>query len=122
MAPRVMPHARERFAGLLLGSRGRSRLTQRALATRAGVSLRAVQNWEAGLNYPTAERLRSLMGVLLEAGGLSPGSERDEAESMWSAAERESAYMHAPFDAAWFEDLFARRSNQTPLARTRERR
>src|SRR3984893_6096972 len=122
MAPRVTPQARERFAGLLLGSRGRSRLTQRALATRAGVSLRAVQNWEAGVNYPTAERLRSVMGALLEVGGLSPGRERDKAESMWTAAEHESAYMHAPFDAAWFEDLLARRANQTQLARNLERR
>ena len=84
--------------------------------------MRAVQNWEAGVNYPTAERLRSVMGALLEAGGLSPGRERGEAESMWTAAERESAYMHAPFDAAWFEDLLARRANQTPRARTLERR
>ena len=65
MAPRVMPQARERFAGLLLGFRGRSRLTERALATRAGVSLRAVQNWEAGVNFPTAERLRSMIRALL---------------------------------------------------------
>src|ERR1700724_3758093 len=99
MAPRVMPHARERFAGLLLGSRGSSRLTQRALATRAGVSLRAVQNWEAGVNFPTAERLRSMVRALLEAGGLSPGRERDDAESISAAAGRESAYMHASFDA-----------------------
>ena len=41
----------ESFQGLLLRHRGRTRLTQRQLATRAGVSRRSVQDWEAGLNY-----------------------------------------------------------------------
>src|SRR5262249_41206138 len=48
----------ESFRGLLLRHRGRTGLLQRELATRAGVSLRSVQEWEAGDKFPTAERLQ----------------------------------------------------------------
>ena len=51
-------HAHQLFRGLLLRHRGRTGLIQRDLAARAGVSLRSVQDWESGVNYPTAERLR----------------------------------------------------------------
>ena len=54
--------------------------------------LRALQNWETGVNYPTVRRLQSVLRALLEAGGLSPNLERAEAERMWTAAARESAY------------------------------
>ena len=43
-------HAPESFRGLLLRHRGRTGLTQRELATRAGVSLRSVQGWESGVS------------------------------------------------------------------------
>src|SRR5438132_8730272 len=56
--------APESFRGLLLRHRGRTGLIQRDLAARAGVSRGAVQDWEAGLNYPTAERLQVLTQVL----------------------------------------------------------
>ena len=68
MTAPVMSSASEPFAGLLVASRGRTRLTQRALAASVRVSLRAVQAWEAGVNYPTAERLRTLVGALFEGG------------------------------------------------------
>jgi DNA-binding transcriptional regulator YiaG len=59
----------ESFRGLLLRHRGRTGLIQRELAGRAGVSLRSVQDWEAGVKFPSAERLRALIRVLREAGG-----------------------------------------------------
>jgi WD40 repeat protein/transcriptional regulator with XRE-family HTH domain len=101
------PHAPQSFRGLLLRHRGRSGLIQRDLAARAGVSRGAVQDWEAGLNYPTVERLQALIQVLLESGGLTLGREAVEARELWAAAERESPRMHTPFDDQWFEGLLA---------------
>jgi DNA-binding XRE family transcriptional regulator len=59
-------HAPESFRGLLLRHRGRTGLTQRDFATRAGVLRNSVQDWESGLSYPTAERLQRLIRALLE--------------------------------------------------------
>src|SRR5438445_1938842 len=100
-------HAPESFRGLLLRHRGRTGLIQRDLAARAGVSRGAVQGWEAGLNYPTAERLQALIQVLLEAGGLTVGQEASEARALWAAAEREAPRMHTPLDNEWFARLLA---------------
>src|SRR5438132_12396820 len=47
----------EAFKGLLLSYRGRTGLTQRALAARVGVSVRSIQDWEAGAAYPSAQAL-----------------------------------------------------------------
>src|ERR1700730_5357745 len=105
MTTPVMSSASEPFAGLLVASRGRTRLTQGALAASVRVSLRAVQAWEAGVNYPTAERLRTLVGALFEGGGLTEGHEREEAESLWAAVVREAPRMRTPFDTAWFDQL-----------------
>ena len=63
----------ESFRGLLLRHRLRTGLIQRDLAARAGVSRGALQAWEAGLTYPSAERLQTLIRVLLEAGALTEG-------------------------------------------------
>src|SRR5437879_6525517 len=62
-------HAPESFRGRLLRHHSRTGLTQRNLAARAGVSLRSLQEWEAGDKFPTAERLQALMHALVEAGG-----------------------------------------------------
>src|SRR5215831_17570354 len=101
------PQAPDSFRGLLLRHRGRTGLTQRDVAARAGVSLRSIQDWEAGVTLPTAERLQRLLRVLLDAGGLSPEHEAEEAHQIWNAAERESARMRASFDDAWFGGLLA---------------
>src|SRR6266576_2368384 len=101
MPPPAVQDAGERFAGLLLAFRGRTGLTQRSLAAQTGVSPRSVQGWEAGINLPTAERLRAVIEALLHSGGLIAGHERNEAESLWAAALRESSRMHTPFDAPW---------------------
>jgi transcriptional regulator with XRE-family HTH domain len=63
----------ESFRSLLLRHRGRTGLVQRDLAVRAGVSRRSVQDWEAGVTLPTAERLQALIGALLAVGGLTRG-------------------------------------------------
>src|SRR5437762_13467581 len=86
------------FQGLLLLHRGRTGLTQRQLAGRVGVSARSVQDWESGVNHPSAERLRALIRALLEGDGLMPGHERGDAEALWAAVERASPRMRTPFD------------------------
>src|SRR5438067_4722680 len=58
----------EPFQGLLLLSRGRTGLTQRQLADQVRVTARSVQDWEAGVSYPSAERLQNLVAALFEAG------------------------------------------------------
>ena len=71
----------------MLRYRGRSGLIQRDFGARTGVSLRAVQAWEAGVAFPTSGRLQALVQVLLEAGVLTPGQEMSEArELFWDAA------------------------------------
>src|SRR5262245_46980016 len=97
--------AGEPFQGLLLLHRGRSGLTQRQLADRVGVSVRSVQDWESGVNYPGSERLRALIRALLDGHGLTPGHELSNAEALWAAVERASPRMHAPFDSGWFAEL-----------------
>ena len=66
--------AGESFRGLLLRHRGRTSLTQRDLAAHAGVSMRSVQDWEAGVKYPGAQHLQALVAALLEGGGLADGA------------------------------------------------
>jgi transcriptional regulator with XRE-family HTH domain len=100
----------ESFRGLLLRHRGRTGLFQRDLAARAGVSLRSVQEWEAGEKFPTSERLQAVIRVLLEAGGLTDGRELSEACELWTAAEREAPRMRTPFDEDWFARLLAARA------------
>src|ERR1700731_2006376 len=83
-------NAPESFRGLLLRHRGRTGLIQRDMAARAGVSLRSVQDWEAGVTLPTAQRLQALIQVLLDTGGLTKRHEEHEARELWMAAERDS--------------------------------
>jgi transcriptional regulator with XRE-family HTH domain len=104
----------ESFRGVLLRHRGRTGLTQGQLADRIGVARRTIQDWESGVNFPTAGRLQAVIEAFLEAGGLSGGQEAEEAEALWSSAERESSRMHAPFDSAWFTQVLDQRA--TPAA------
>src|SRR5918912_3981415 len=102
-------HAPESFRGLLVRHRGRTGLIQRDLAARVGVSERSVQDWEAGLKFPSDQRLQALIRALLEAGALTSGRELSEARELWTAAKREAPRMHAPFNEAWFVGLLAAR-------------
>src|SRR5216684_475182 len=97
----------ESFRGLALRHRGRTGLTQRELAIRMGAGRRTVQDWEAGVKYPSAERLQALIVVLLAAGGLTAGHEREEVAELWAAVLREAPRMRTPFDEGWFTGLVA---------------
>ncbi len=100
----------ESFAGLLLRHRGRTGLTQRDVAARMGTSERSVQDWEAGVYYPGAQNLKSLIAVLLEAGGLTVGCEMVDGKGLWTAVLREAPRMRTPFDESWLAELLARRA------------
>src|SRR5918998_464484 len=67
------------FRDQLLLLRGRAGLSQRELAALTRASARAVQTWEAGLNYPGADRLKALIALYLERGVFAPGREAAEA-------------------------------------------
>jgi hypothetical protein len=75
------------------------------------VSRRAVQDWESGLNHPDAEHLQALIAALLEADGLTLGSETPEAEALWAVAVRQAPRLRTPFDPVWFAGLVHRRSD-----------
>ncbi len=57
------------FAQLVLTLRTAIGLSQAVLAERLGASRRAVAEWEGGLSYPKAERLKQLieLGVRVSA-------------------------------------------------------
>src|SRR5712691_1998326 len=99
--------AAESFQGVLLRYRGRTGLTQRELAARVGVSTRTVENWEAGVNYPSAQPLQALTGALLEAGGLNVGRELDETRELWATVLRDAPRMHTPLDEVWLAAVLA---------------
>src|SRR3981081_456362 len=91
----------ESFAGLLLRHRGRTGLTQRQLAERIGASVRTVENWEGGVNYPSAQPLQALIAALLESRGLTVGRELDEARELWATVLQDAPRMHTPLDGVW---------------------
>ena len=100
----------ESFAGLLLRHRGRTGLSQRDLAERVGTTRRSIQDWESGAYYPSAERLQSLIRVLLASGGLTAGREQQEANELWTAVLREAPRMRTPLDQVWLDGLSAQRT------------
>src|SRR5262245_21952243 len=104
----------ESFRSLLLRHRGRTGLTQRDLATQTGAGLRSVQDWEAGAAFPSAERLRAVIEVLLKKGGFSAGSEMVEARALWTAVEGAAPRMHLAFDDNWFAQLLVAHATRTP--------
>src|SRR5262245_19922301 len=93
------------FRALLLLLRGRSGLSERELAAGAGVSQRAVQAWEAGLSFPTAQSLQRTIALFLTRGAFSAGRERDEAAALWQAALDEAPRLKAALDEAWLATL-----------------
>ncbi|HEV7664444.1 MAG TPA: XRE family transcriptional regulator, partial [Chloroflexota bacterium] len=99
--------AAESFAGLLLRHRGRTGLTQRQLADRIGASARTVENWEGGVNYPSAKPLQALIAALLESRGLTVGREIEEARELWATVLQDAPRMHTPLDEVWLAAVLA---------------
>src|SRR5436305_263254 len=74
-------------------------LTQAGLGDVLGVSRRAVAQWEAGLSYPKAERLKQLITLGVRASAFPAGREEEEIRAFWRAAHQQvllhEAWLHA---------------------------
>lgn len=92
---------------IILGLRTRTKLTQGQLAKLLGVSVRSIQNWEAGENYPKDDRLRSLIGTFLKLGVFWKGQEREEALKLWEQVNQDAPQKIGTFDEIWFNNLLA---------------
>ncbi len=90
------------FGQLVLTLRSAIGLTQAALGERLGVSRRAVAEWEAGLGYPKAERLKQLITLGVRASAFAAGREEQEIRALWKAA-----HQKVLLDEAWLADLLA---------------
>ena len=93
----------------LLLLRSRARLTQTELAAQLGIHRRSVQKWESGETYPTAERVRDLIVLLLARGGFTPGQEGAEATTLWQRVRQATGQARPLFDAPWFARVLATR-------------
>src|SRR5713226_3395978 len=77
-------------------------LSQAALGELLGVSRRAVAEWEGGLSYPKAERLRQLIELGVQLQVFPAGREAEEIRALWRAA-----HQKVLLDEAWLHDLVA---------------
>ena len=77
-------------------------LTQAGLGERLGVSRRAVAEWEGGLSYPKAERLKQLIALGVQQQAFAAGREEEEIRALWKAA-----HQKVLLDETWLHDLLA---------------
>jgi transcriptional regulator with XRE-family HTH domain len=85
-------------------------LTQAGLAARLGISRRAVGEWEAGSNYPKAERLQHFVALCVRASAFTTGREEEEIRALWKMA-----HQRVFLDETWLAALL---STQTTLVFT----
>src|SRR6185436_13900173 len=91
------------FAQLVLTLRTAIGLTQAGLAERLGASRRAVAEWEGGLSYPRAERLKQLITLGVQQHAFHAGREAEEIRALWKAA-----HQKVLLDEAWLAALLGR--------------
>jgi WD40 repeat protein/transcriptional regulator with XRE-family HTH domain len=89
------------FGQLMLRLRTTINLTQAGLAEQLGVSRHAVGEWESGLSYPKAERLKQLILLAVRASAFAVGHEEEEIRALWKAARQK-----VQLDEAWLQVLF----------------
>jgi transcriptional regulator with XRE-family HTH domain len=90
------------FGQLMLTLRTRIGLTQASLGDLPGISRRAVAEWEGGLAYPKAERLKQLITLAVGASAFPAGHEEEEIRTLWKAARQKVL-----LDEAWLQELLA---------------
>jgi transcriptional regulator with XRE-family HTH domain len=90
------------FGQLILTLRTSIGLTQAGLAGKLGVSRRAVAEWEGGLSYPKAERLKQLIELGVQQQAFTTGRDEEEICALWKAAHRKVL-----LDERWLHDLLA---------------
>src|SRR3989440_10349308 len=74
------------FGQVMLKLRTSIGLTQAGLAARLRVSRRAVGEWEAGSNYPKAERLQHFVALCVQQHVFAPEREEEEIRALWKTA------------------------------------
>src|SRR5260221_6024206 len=90
------------FGQLVLTLRTTIGLTQSGLGEPLGVSRRAVAEWEGGLSYPKAERLKQFITLGVRASAFAAGREEQEIRALWKAA-----HQKVLLDEAWLAALLA---------------
>src|SRR5436189_5794034 len=90
------------FGQLMLTLRTHIGLAQAGLADMLGVSRRAVAEWEGGLSYPKAERLKQLIELGAQQKAFTTGRDEEEIRALWRAAHRKVL-----LDERWLHDLLA---------------
>jgi transcriptional regulator with XRE-family HTH domain len=90
------------FGQLVLTLRTAIGLSQAALGELLGVSRRAVAEWEGGLSYPKAERLKQLITLGVQQHAFAAGREGEEIRALWKAA-----HQKVLLDEDWLADLLA---------------
>lgn len=90
------------FGQLMLTLRTQIGLTQAALGKLLHVSRRAVTEWEAGSNYPTAGHLKELIELGVRTSAFPAGQEAQEIRALWRAA-----HQKVLLDEAWLADLLS---------------
>src|SRR5256886_2610760 len=90
------------FGQLVLTLRTTLGLTQAGLAEPLGVSRRAVAEWEGGLSYPKAERLKAFIALGVQQHAFPAGREEEEIRALWRAARQKVL-----LDEAWLQELVA---------------
>src|SRR3989440_4988621 len=90
------------FAQLMLMLRTTIGLTQAGLGERLGVSGRAVAEWEGGLSYPKAERLKAFIALCVQQHAFAAGREEEEIRALWKAARQKML-----LDEDWLRGLLA---------------
>ena len=79
------------FGQMMLTLRTSIGLTQAGLAERLGVSRRAVAEWEGGLSYPKAERLKQLIELGVQQKAFTTGRDEEEIRALWKCGAPEGA-------------------------------
>src|SRR5260370_8457509 len=90
------------FAQLVLTLRTAIGLSQVGLAERLGASRRAVTDWEGGLSYPKAERLKQLIALGMQQHAFAAGREEQEIRALWKAAPQKVL-----LEDDWLHDLLS---------------
>src|SRR5712692_7818774 len=91
------------FGQLMLTLRTNIGLTQAGLGERLDVSRRAVAEWEGGLSYPKAERLKELITLGVRASAFAAGREAEEIRALWKAAHQKLL-----LDEQWLQGLLGK--------------
>src|SRR6266699_1773345 len=90
------------FGQLVLTLRTAIGLSQAGLGELLDVSRRAVAEWEGGLSYPKAERLKQLITLGVQQQAFASGREEQEIRALWKAA-----HQKVLLDEDWLHDLLA---------------